>query len=261
VDWLPPGIEREPDAQKAEVGGKKLYDHVAKVIQGRRIPFRLIPHEAESDPETFYMMENKVSNELFALAMNDPDFQKSLADEKKVHSETIKDQWKLGGIGNSDLGMDGKDQWPVLRVTVTEAHLFARWLGGYLPSVAQWDKAGGWLNNDQQPCLPPPWERDDIAINRGEKGPMPVGTAPKDVSRFKCRDMAGDGQEWTATLTQVGKSVPVSNPSDQFFVVLRGNSYVAPQPFLFTDRRASVPYLEPSPYIGFRVVLHLSLGP
>jgi hypothetical protein len=258
VDWLPAGIEPEADAQIVTVDAMKLYDHVARVTHGKRIPFRLIPHEAESDPMTFYMMENKVSNELFALAMNDPEFRKLQTDEERAHPGTIKGQWTQGGLGSEQ---EDKDQLPVLRVTVTEAYLFARWLGGYLPSVKQWDKAGGGLNGDPRPCLPPPWERDDIAINRGRKGPMPVGTAAKDISRFKCRDLAGNGREWTITLRDAGLTVPAAKPENKLLVVLRGSSYDAPNPFLFTDRRESMPYLDPSPFISFRVVLRLSPTP
>jgi serine/threonine protein kinase len=258
VDWLPTVIEPEAEAQIVTIGGMKLYDYVAKIIHDKRIPFRLIPQETESDPATFYMMENKVSNELFALAMSDPEFQRVLDDEEKAHPGTIKNEWAQGGLGDE---LQNKDQLPVLRVTVTEAYLFARWLGGYLPSVSQWNKAGGGLNDDPWPCLPGPWEPDDIAINRGEKGPMPVGTAAKDMSRFKCHDMAGNGKEWTCTLTQVGGTVPAASPSNPLFVVLRGHSYNAPDPFLFTEPRDSVPYLDPNPFIGFRVVLRVPPAP
>jgi hypothetical protein len=258
--WLPPGCEPQADAEMVMVGEMKLYDHMAKVINGKRIPFRLIPHEAESDPPTFYMMENKVSNELFLLALADPGCQKLLDEEKKVHPQTIRREWELGGIADDkDLGIPGNEQLPVLRVTVTEAYLFARWLGGHLPSVNQWNKAGGKLNNDPHPFLASSWEGDDIAINRRQKGPMPVGTAAKDISRFKCRDMAGNGREWTCTLSEAGGTVPAPDPSDKLFVVVRGKSYIAPEPFIFTDHREILPYLQPYPDVSFRVVLELSL--
>jgi hypothetical protein len=266
VAWQPPDIVPAADAQIVEVGGLKFYDHIEKVVQDRRISFRLIPHEADSDPPTFYMMENKVSNDLFALALADPAFRNLLDEEAKAHPQTIQRQWDKGGLGEDgdnvrDLGMDGKGDWPVLRVTVTEAYLFARWLGGNLPTVKQWDKAGGGLNDDPRPCQGEPWGPEDIAINRSQKGPMPVGKAAKDRSRFQCRDMAGNGQEWTRTVRKAGETVPAANPNDKLFVVVRGRSYWAEQPFAFGDNQAIVSYLDENPYTSFRVVLEPLLAP
>jgi serine/threonine protein kinase len=265
VDWLPSGSEPEDDAQIVEVGGMKFYNHVAKVLHGFRIPFRLIPREAESDPQTFYMMENKVSNDLYRLATLDPEFQRMLAEEKESHPKTIKNAWEKGAQANgTDLGVTDKDRLPVFRVTATEAYYFARWLGGHLPSVHQWNKAGGGLNGDPGPYQ---WEAPlvpgDIAVVLDKKGkhePMPVGTASRDVSRFQCRDMAGNGLEWTNTLRgEFGGVVPAPSPRPDLFVVVRGQSYAAPRPFLFTDRQDSRPYFDSSAVISFRVALELSL--
>src|SRR4029079_1865670 len=51
-----------------------------------------------------------------------------------------------------DLGIRNSD-WPVLRVDIVEAALFAKWLGGkeaHLPSAQQWDQAAGKNETDKE---------------------------------------------------------------------------------------------------------------
>src|SRR5262249_24468620 len=108
----------------------------------------------------------------------------------------------------------------------------------------------------EDPLLP-----GDIAVGRREQGPVPVGTARRDISRFQCWDMAGNGSEWTNTVRggDIGAVVPAANPGPKLFVVVRAQSYAADKPFLFADRQASLPYFESSAVITFRVALEISL--
>jgi serine/threonine protein kinase len=246
--------------EKAEVvtlpvEGLRVYDRIDYVTpEGQRIPFVLIPKKRASDPSSFYIMENKVSNDLFAeFARNDP-------------QDVEKSEWAKGGLRDQkDVG-NGNPRHPVLRVTVTEADLFARKMGGKLPSAHQWHKAAG-LYDDETHDGPyrEPWEKGGVAVDRRKLGPMEVGAATNDISCFGCRDMAGNGREFTRTLSlEDGQEVPVKDPRPGLLVTSRGRSYSQVTPLKFRDLRRSeqredVPYTQADPVTSFRVVFEPAL--
>src|SRR5262249_42498974 len=148
-------------------------------------------------------------------------------------------KWEKGGLADGEEIGNGNEQHPVLNVTAEEAHRFARWLGGELPTAQQWDKAAGRFEDYRgdgpfkgkigtvKPGL-------DVAVGRKKEGPMPVGAALRDESLFGCRDMAGNGREWTCTNADPGRSnqrvaFPVADPKVR--LQLRGRSYAALDPY------------------------------
>ncbi len=163
-----------------------------------------------------------------------------------------------------------RSRWPALRVDIQEAQRCAQWLGGALPSVEQWDKAAGRFEATKgEGPFETPYGPDEIAINRKSVGPLPVGTASKDIVLFsRCRDMAGNGLEWTRTVRSDSESseffgdlskVPVLGT-----VPLRGRSYKADTPLTYAwlvDRPQEVDFYENGyaprdiSVIGFRVAL------
>jgi formylglycine-generating enzyme required for sulfatase activity len=84
---------------------------------------------------------------------------------------------------------------------------------------------------------------------------MKVGEAADDESPFGCRDMAGNGKEWTRDLSADDRTVPLTNPQGEN-VRLRGQSYQVAEPAQYKSLAAGVwPYGDTAPDIGFRVVL------
>jgi formylglycine-generating enzyme required for sulfatase activity len=161
-------------------------------------------------------------------------------------------------------GYEGKDL-PALGMTADDAHAFAsEVLGGKLPTTQQWAKAAG-LHEDKEKRGEGPyrgsWEKDpkpEVALTK----PWPVGTAKDDVSLFGCRDMAGNGREWTRSLCESTETVPVAKPGTQLDVFLRGIGFQPSDPFplQFADleegRIGLSRYAAPAPLdVGFRVVL------
>ena len=212
VDYLPEHWLKADGARVETYQGKRLYNRVDYVVpDGTHIPFLLIPRLRNSDPETFYMMENKVAVGLFrkfATALRgqieDDSWQKGASVERAGSPEPV-------DLNNSD------ERLPATRMCVNDAYKFATnyverkkldngpWVGGNLPTVQQWDKAAGRF----EPAVGEgpfkgPWsleedkDRTQVAVNRDQAGPLPVGQASKDVSVFGVRDMAGNGREWTA---------------------------------------------------------------
>jgi ergothioneine biosynthesis protein EgtB len=90
--------------------------------------------------------------------------------------------WRWRGMFESvPLPLD----WPVY-VTWAEAHAYANWRGGRLPSEAEYVRAAsGTLPGNCD------FERWD---------PEPAGIRPTSVSEFGVRDLAGNGWEWTGDI-------------------------------------------------------------
>lgn len=242
------------DARTTDRAGKSWYDRITLVKEGVEIPFLLIPRQQERDPPTFYIMETKVWVDAFRPFAS------------AIPKPTTSDEWEKGGEVSMASTMNRNGRHPVLRVAVEDAYRYSRWLGGQLPTRKQWDKASGFNEptHGRGPFRDPPDVQvmDWIAVNsrRTEPGPMPVGSAPGDISLLGCKDMAGNGFEWTRDLSLDGVEfeVPLLKPARPTIdlVWMRGQSYLAPEPYLFADRDLeSLDYLKCLPTIGFRVVL------
>ncbi len=251
-DVLPSGWEPAPGAVLINVTEKRLYNRIThKLPDGTPILFILISTSGPDDPTPFYIMQDKVSNKVFGqFAKANPHVAKP-------------SQWAKGAVADNEDLTNANENFPVFRVTLDEAHQCARWLGGELPTVRQWDTAAGRFDGANGP-----FENDDdagpqgIAVDRAQEGPMAVGAALRDRSRFGCRDMAGNGREWTCSnAQQEDQRIPFDNPQWNGSVRLRGQSYRRQDPFLF----AQLPDEEPrfgsaKPDIGFRVVKAISPG-
>ena len=157
--------------------------------------------------------------------------------------------------------VDGKKKgdFPVFRVKVT-AHCFAEWLGGKLPTRMQWLHAAG---KDQDKRVGPYGDHkgtEDLAVDLSD-GPRPVTWGKNHVSIYGCRQMAGNGYEWTCDIKGAlgNESIPLQQMSVKRFVVFVGQSYLDDQPLKFADMNADrAESCEESRYdIGFRVVLEL----
>jgi formylglycine-generating enzyme required for sulfatase activity len=287
-----PNWKPSPDARLvADATGRQHYSAIDVDKGGILIRFMLIQKEnnQEQVPPTFYIMENKVWNALYA---------RFAAEQPQKAGKT----WVKGGVRGAeedkpvDIG-NGNPRHPALRMSCKEAMAFAEWFGGRLPSVQQWDWASGfyrkprgrgpfrepvgrvaealgWPNFTYQAhqfwftvkravairCNDPSIEWDEgeteIAINRKNLGPMLVGEATHDVSAYGCHDLAGNGLEWTRTLGE--KLGPAVHEKRQQSFFLRGARYDYFEPWLFDamDRnRMQAGELESAPHYGFRVVL------
>lgn len=256
---LPINCEKASDARVVEVNGRRYYSAIEYVLYDRtRVAFVLVPRRPRTgDPETFYIMKDKVSVPLF----------RTFATQS---SKPVRDiEWyrtalayrSLAGGGGNMLRAAGLDTFPALGVHVDDAHRFARWLGGQLPTAQQWDRAAGRFDDKpRRGPFDPTWQPDDkdgIAIDRATTGPRAVGISSKDVSPHGCRDMSGNGLEWTRDLLKPGQQVPLTQPGEFDAVLLRGRGWADKSPLTFDDLRypESQPYRETSPNIGFRVVI------
>ncbi|MBF0145962.1 MAG: SUMF1/EgtB/PvdO family nonheme iron enzyme [Magnetococcales bacterium] len=90
----------------------------------------------------------------------------------------------------------GQDDQPVVGVSHVDAMAYARWVGGSLPSEAQWEYAAKGGKNTIYP-----WGDDLPTSLRANIGgvsstPSPVGSCPAGVNPFGLHDMCGNVWEW-----------------------------------------------------------------
>ncbi|MBI1918390.1 MAG: protein kinase [Planctomycetes bacterium] len=190
IPLLPANCDPLPDAAVVTDNKRKLYERIVyNLPDGKQIEFILIPQAETDDQVSFYIMKDKVRVRDFTPFV-------------RRHGIAWKPRWG--------------DDYPALGVRIQDAHAFAtRWVvGGDLPSTRQWDRAAGFYEKGrgtrdsgsrrEGPYLGK-WEKafegkGKVAVGLDE--PMKVGEAKLDISPFGCRDMSGNGFEWTRNTTE-----------------------------------------------------------
>jgi formylglycine-generating enzyme required for sulfatase activity len=138
------------------------------------------------------------------------------------------------------LQFDDPDQ-PVVCVTWDQAQAYCEWVGGRLPTEAEWEYAargpegllypwgnsfaGARLNYCDQTCGR---ARSDPAWNDGQLYAAPVGHYPDGASWCGALDLAGNVSEWVGDWHGSYDSTPSANPSGPasgHLRVLRGGSW------------------------------------
>jgi hypothetical protein len=275
---LPEGFQAvDKDKIVTDSSGKRFYE---QIIGGSdpnmQVKFVCIPigpkdlQEGTPDLKTYYIMVDKVTIGQF---------------QKFAESNSIGNEWRKTKIPNKDKDKPPQDidvndltkpDLPVMNVTVTEAHDFAQKMiskRAFLPLLIQWDKAGGYYDTQgrEGPFIGS-WdesrrenEKDGskININRDRVDALrPVGEAKDELSVLGCRDMAGNGREWTRNVqTTPPHFVPYDEAKEKDPVRTRGMDVRQPVPLLFKDMGEageSEWYKHRYPEIGFRVVLEMT---
>jgi len=101
-----------------------------------------------------------------------------------------------GGYCNWDAA--GRTQHPINCVDWNQAKTFSEWVGGRLPSEAEWEYAARSAGKDQEY----PWGNEEATCQRavfsgcGSNGTAPVCSKPQGNSEQGLCDMAGNVWEW-----------------------------------------------------------------
>jgi formylglycine-generating enzyme len=161
------------------------------------------------------------------------------------------------------LNADGPKDHPALGVTWVEARTYGKWIGGSLPTEAQWEKAARGPRG-----LNAPWgnTRPLWQVPRTPEQIDPIGTHPDDRSVFGAFDLAGNAREWTGDFYREDsfkllKDLAIDrrrnwtgprSPSKSALRVVKGNGAD-----WSVCRRDGVRANERSKEIGFRCVLNV----
>lgn len=259
--YVPDGYRPADGAVPVADGNRTLYDRIERELRGKtEVEFVLIKPNKPTDPPAFYIMRDKVNNHVYGL----------FAKAKPAEAGEL---WKQGPAPSNNPNAIGYGaatfpMYPVVRVSVDEANRFAHWLGGQLPTARQWDKAAGRFDDAVGPFQDA--ELPDAAYGTGQAELLAGNRSPIAESIFKCRDMAGNGYEWTRS-TNDDESVPVpfDQPDWNQRVSLRGETYLNKERYVFAKKPPAGdseyrtadpgPAQRPGaqPDVSFRVVLDL----
>jgi serine/threonine protein kinase len=255
--FVPPNFEPVDKSDVTKDHGVKYYRRLRWKLPNHpeEIEFLLIPQEDRSDEaqETYYISRDKITRGQFALMVAE----NPSVIEKKRWEQHAKDDPRM----------------PVRSVTFEEAFAFAKWIDkdhGALPTLKQWDKAAGLYHpkRGQDPWFVGPYQgrwtdnpRPEVAVGNLEK-PVGAGQSRHDISPYGCRDMAGNGFEWTRSLVS-GKNVPRNHKRGdplQGDVYFRGQDCNEEEPlsFQFMDNKLDwfrCRATDFHPRFGFRIVI------
>ena len=140
----------------------------------------------------------------------------------------------------------GPPNLPIVSVTWIEAQAYCHWVGGNLPTEAQWEKAA---RGPQVPRNIWPWgKRVCLSCSNGQPGgPNPVATQPCDQSVYGVMDMGANVAEWVLDGKQTRKTGSLA--------LVKGGSWKASSATSRIAFRRWVPSTTRRSDIGFRCVV------
>jgi formylglycine-generating enzyme required for sulfatase activity len=162
---------------------------------------------------------------------------------------------------------EGLERHPVTHVDWHSASEFCAWVGGRLPTEAEWEKGarGGDLRLYPWGDEAPDPRRANAGAGLKHGGTTTVGSAPDGASPYGLLDMAGNVWEWVSTAYRPypydagdGREDPASDESR----VLRGGSFASlTAGHVRCARRSASRPGRRSAHIGFRVARPVESGP
>jgi formylglycine-generating enzyme required for sulfatase activity len=159
----------------------------------------------------------------------------------------------------------GRPEQPVVLVNASEAEAFCAFVGGHLPTEAQWERAArsgtqrrfpwGHVWNDRLANHGP--DVEGVAPVDGYRFLAPVGALADGASAAGLLHMAGNVWELTADRYDPeayvrGSAVEPTGPVSGELRVMRGGSYASPPHTLRAAQRAALPERETRLDVGFR---------
>lgn len=236
--------------------------------------------------DDYYMGKYQVTNAQYATFLN----AKGIPQDGKWRSGTypnevlIKDssteRGNLHGGGNSDnrglnwngstwVPVSGRENHPVIYVTWFGADEYARWVGGKLPTEAQWERAcrAGTITDwatatgEEDDLTDYAWYSANSSYDSPDYGTKPVGK--KKANLYGLYDMHGNVYEWcldqwnnypSGTTEDTPIPDPIGTSDTDTTRMLRGGAWCFNGPYSCSAYRCGASPDIASNHYGFRVV-------
>ena len=208
--------------------------------------------------DSFWIHLTEVTNSMYRACVDEGACSPPLVDSSRTHKDYFTNE--------------NYNDHPVINVTYSDASTYCSWIGGRLPTEAEWEKAARGTDGRLFP-----WGNDGIqdnhanlcdanctnlntpeyGLNDGYEEVAPVGSFPAGTSPYGALDMAGNVLEWTSDWYEVGyyKNSPYENPTGPESGSkhpVRGGSWSSLTDGMRPSARTSKSPNDSSDLIGFR---------
>jgi hypothetical protein len=231
------------------------------------------------------MLEYKITNKVFDTEWDEVCKKAPGKVTPLVPKKLVPEMWRKDENG-APLDINGVDaNLPVLGVTLPQAILVAERLNGKIPTLRQWQKAAGVLEDGvlvgpagapltalERKTAADVFRNRKLALGLPKSLPVTDPRAEGDVSKpWKIRQLVSNGREWIAQAPGPPVRLELDPlPDGQQFAIVVGKaadeSYVEPVTDLRQNRPEQYPWGDPAGerkedekgvYAGFRLVLEV----